>query len=77
MSGECERCGEHVVDCSCKSKQKTDIRKLKLQIARRAYKEIIAAIKHLEEHFLCSIQWDEFVSVDGEGFGFFDLTSKE
>ena len=77
MSGECERCGEDALHCTCKSKHRIELHRIKLTIAKKAYKEITAAITELEKHYLCRIQWDEYINVDGEGFGFFELTSKE
>lgn len=65
MPGECDKFGHH---------PKIELRKRKLKIAKIAYKEITTAIKQIEERFLCSIDWDEFINVDGEGFGFFELT---
>lgn len=55
------------------------IRQEKLKIARLAYKEIIAAIKKWEEYSGQEIRcnWDEYITVDGEGFGYYELVGDD
>ncbi len=77
MSGECDKCTEHALECICNVKTNADISKRNLRIAKLAYKEITAAIKQIEDRYQCIIPWDEFISVNEEGFGFFDLTAKD
>jgi hypothetical protein len=55
------------------------IRNEKLKIARLAYKEITAAIKKWEEYSGQEIRchWDEYITVDGEGFGYYELVGDD
>ena len=51
------------------------IRAEKLKIAKLSYKEITAAIQKWEEYSGQEIRchWDEYITVDGEGFSYYDM----
>jgi hypothetical protein len=51
------------------------IREGKLKIAKLVYKEVTAAIRKWEEYEGNEVRcnWDEYITVDGEGFSYFDM----
>lgn len=51
-------------------------REKKLEIARYVYKEIKQVIDTLERDGTVRAGWDEYIIVDGEGFGYQELDEK-
>ncbi len=60
MSGECDKCGEHAVECMCFTEE--------IQKAKLYYREVVRSITELEDRLDITISLPEYIRVDGIKF---------